>query len=392
MSIKTLAPTETASPTVQPLDKKDVRLIQRCCVCPPIAVASIAMVVALCVPWFLGTMIGDLVFFGEGDFKMFTVCLYPVLAAILTVVFAYCALASKLGLYGKHWRALADRLQVIQEGTDRAAETAGVVGLVASGSVLRGSGSEAAQALGGVATVAGAASAVALTADEMAEAAGNARAMANAYGVQIPSAKRAVLAIVIVPLLIMGVAFGARYVSAAEAIQRSQVVAAARIEVLTEAFGDAGLLVDTVGDPAVEFSDSGYTVYGYLSGESPFDDDRDVRIDLDKNGVVTEVWYNHRIDLDLSLEENLALAQQDFDTLNAPLASSGAAAETDALLSRHELSDEFCQQFLAGDVRTPIRLSERADDCDTYSAFSTDDQGDFEEYNLPEIWFSVYSR
>ncbi len=389
--------------TTEPLSKKDVRLIRRCCVYPNIATTSLYMALIIGVPFILGMMVGEFVFFGQGDlfgkddFGPCLIGLYGALAFALSLVGAYCYIVALYGMRGKRWQSLVERLQVSQDETDRTAEAAAATGLVAAGSLLRGSGNEVAQAAGGIATVAGAVDAVAVTAERMAENAGNAYAIADAYGVPIPNVKRAVVAIIAIPLLILAVAFGSWYVAATESINASRTAACGQVELLADAFEGAGISSQIVGDPAQEFRPSGYSVYGLLSGDDFdddyhrydfFDDSRYIMVELDKGGLVTEVMYNWRLDTSLSLEENLAQAEHAFAGGGVALSTSNATAKTDALLTIHDLSDEFREQFLAGDIRTEIRLSseQRYDDYEVNWCFETD------EYTQPEILLWIRAR
>ena len=94
----------------------------------------------------------------------------------------------------------------------------------------------------------------------------------------------------------------------------------------------------------------------------------------------------------MSLEENLALAQQDFSKLGEALSRSTAQAKTDALLAEHKFSEEFCQQFVAGDLYTEISLSDRTDDYCIYYFFNPEEQAVFDSSTQPEIQLSIKAR
>ena len=240
--------------------------------------------------------------------------------------------------------------------------------------------------------MAGAAATAAVAAEQLSEIGGNAEAMANAYGVPIPDTKRALLAMIVMPVLVMVTIYGARYLSATESMQKSQAAAAAQIELLTTALEDAGLASKTVGNPTEEYRDEGYAVYGFISGDYMSHDGGEVDIDLDNNGLVTDVWYSRRVDVGMSLEENLALAQRDFSKLGEALSSSKAQAKTEALLTEHEFSEEFCQQFVAGDFYTEIWLSDRTDDYYIYYFFNPEEQSISDSTTQPEIQLSIKPR
>ena len=379
-------------PNAYALSEKDARLIKRYCVCPQLGFVSLVMPFVLGALVILGEMIGDLVFYGEGDFRFLGLYAYIAFVIVFCVLFCYGALVPKFGMQGKRWTALAEQLRVQQTAEDRSAETAAALGLSAAGSLLNHSDNETAKGLGDVAAVAGAAATAAVAAEQLSEIGGNAEAMANAYGVPIPDTKRALLAMIVMPVLVMVTIYGARYLSATESMQKSQAAAAAQIELLTTALEDAGLASKTVGNPTEEYRDEGYAVYGFISGDYMSHDGGEVDIDLDNNGLVTDVWYSRRVDVGMSLEENLALAQRDFSKLGEALSSSKAQAKTEALLTEHEFSEEFCQQFVAGDFYTEIWLSDRTDDYYIYYFFNPEEQSIFDSTTQPEIKLSIKAR
>ena len=379
-------------PNAYALSEKDARLIKRYCVCPQLGFVSLVMPFVLGALVILGEMIGDLVFYGEGDFRFLGLYAYIAFVIVFCVLFCYGALVPKFGMQGKRWTALAEQLRVQQTAEDRSAETAAALGLSAAGSLLNHSDNEIAKGLGDVAAVAGAAATAAVAAEQLSEIGGNAEAMANAYGVPIPDTKRALLAMIVMPVLVMVTIYGARYLSATESMQKSQAAAAAQIELLTTALEDAGLASKTVGNPTEEYRDEGYAVYGFISGDYMSHDGGEVDIDLDNIGLVTDVWYSRRVDVGMSLEENLALAQRDFSKLGEALSSSKAQAKTEALLTEHEFSEEFCQQFVAGDFYTEIWLSDRTDDYYIYYFFNPEEQSISDSTTQPEIQLSIKPR
>ena len=379
-------------PNAYALSEKDARLIKRYCVCPQLGFVSLVMPFVLGALVILGEMIGDLVFYGEDDFRFLGLYAYIAFVIVFCVLFCYGALVPKFGMQGKRWTALAEQLRVQQTAEDRSAETAAALGLSAAGSLLNHSDNETAKGLGDVAAVAGAAATAAVAAEQLSEIGGNVEAMANAYGVPIPDTKRALLAMIVMPVLVMVTIYGARYLSATESMQKSQAAAAAQIELLTTALEDAGLASKTVGNPTEEYRDEGYAVYGFISGDYMSHDGGEVDIDLDNNGLVTDVWYSRRVDVGMSLEENLALAQRDFSKLGEALSSSKAQAKTEALLTEHEFSEEFCQQFVAGDFYTEIWLSDRTDDYYIYYFFNPEEQSIFDSTTQPEIKLSIKAR
>ena len=371
------------------LSEKDTRMIKRYCICPRLAVVALIMAFALAVPFILGEMIGDLVFYGRGDFRFIGWAVWIGLFVLYVAIFCYCALAAKFGMLGKRWKALVERLSVQQSESDYTAGAGMAVGTLAAGGIMRDSDNNVIQSAGDIATVAGAVGSAAVASKQMAAIGNKAKAVAKAYGVAIPNNKRAIIVMIVAPLLIMGAAYGVRYASAAEAMHACQTVASTQIEHTVNAFELAGLHADIGSDPAESYDDSGYWVYGYISGKYHSENGVEVRINIDNNGQVTYVNYEKMIDPEKSLEENLIQTQADFATLGEALSTADVQAKMPELLDRHTLSDDFCQQFLAGDIYTDMRTNDRANDCSIVCSFRTEEAAKFDEYTHPRIQLTI---
>ena len=92
-------------PNTYALSEKDARLIKRYCVCPQLGFVSLVMPFVLGALVILGEMIGDLVFYGEGDFRFLGLYAYIAFVIVFCVLFCYGALVPKFGMQGKRWTA-----------------------------------------------------------------------------------------------------------------------------------------------------------------------------------------------------------------------------------------------------------------------------------------------
>ena len=375
------------------LDKKDLRRIKRYCVFPTLAIVSLIMAFVLGGLLILGEMIHDLVFCGEGAFGPAAgIILFAVLAFINLAIFGSCAIATKIGMNGKQWKAIVEGLRIQQTTKNHSAEFASTIGLSATGHMMSSSDNEFTQGLGSAAELAGDIATAAVTVEALAEIGGNANAVAKAYGVKVPKIGRLLVAMIAVPIIIMLVFYIAQCVTATQIMQKNQDIAAAQISRLSEALEATGASVESIPDPSESYSDDGYSVYAYLSGEMWSADGRYVSVDFDKTGVITDVWYEECIDTDKSMSENLAQAQKDFDKLGEALSSTTVKTKTSALLTEHTLSAEFREQFLATDIYTEIWLSECTDDFYIYYFFITDEQSNYDEDTHPAIELSIKAR
>lgn len=187
---------------MQQLTEQEKKRIQRYCTYPKIAATTLVMSFVACLLMLPLQMINDIVFH-QKEFQPAGIYTAITLTAIELAIFCYCALAPRFGMQGKQWKELQNRLAVAQTNKDRSAEVASVLATQAAGRLLKNSDNDLARNLGGAAEVAGAVGAVATAADVLAETASNAEAMANACGVTIPSVKKQIIALAVVPVIVL---------------------------------------------------------------------------------------------------------------------------------------------------------------------------------------------
>ena len=188
------------------LSEKDVRMIRRYCIYPQLAMVTIIMPLVLSALFFVCEMIG-LVLHGSGEFRPMGLVVFLVLFALLLVAFCYFAIAPKMGMKGKRWKALVERLSVEQTHADYSAEMSTTAGLIVAGSILGHIDNDVSKTIGGASGLAGTAAAVSLTSKQMAEIEANARAMASVCGIDVPDIKHVIKAMIVIPILIMVVVY-----------------------------------------------------------------------------------------------------------------------------------------------------------------------------------------
>ena len=164
---------------------------------------------------------------------------------------------------GKQWKELQSRLAVAQTNKDRSAEVAGVLATQAAGRLLKNSDNDLARNLGGAAEVAGAVGAVATAADVLAETSSNAEAMANAYGVTIPSVKKQVIALAVVPAIVLLGVYIPQFVQGNNELQVRKAAAAEQLAIAQDALEPVCERV-AADDPYESYHDYGYRIIGYL--------------------------------------------------------------------------------------------------------------------------------
>lgn len=368
---------------MQQLTEQEKKRIQRYCVYPKIAAVALVMAFVACLLMLPLQMINDIAFH-QKEFQPAGIYTAIALTAIELAIFCYCALAPRFGMQGKQWKELQGRLTVAQSNKDRSAEVAGVFATQAAGRLLKDSDSDAMRNLGDAAEIAGAVGAVATAADVLAETSSNAEAMATAYGVVIPSAKKQIIALVVVPVIVLLGAYIPQFVQGSSELQARKDTVAKQLAIAQKALEPVCERI-AADDPYESYHDYGYRIIGYLRDNDLSAQTAYVYLTFDADGMLTGVDYTSQIDPEASLEDNLARAEQDIATLYAPLNGLDISAAAPGLLTPCSLSNEFKQAFLAGSLYEEISIKTEDDSIKSYYTFDTDPKDEFDEYTHPEI-------
>ena len=368
---------------MQQLTEQEKKRIQRYCVYPKIAAVALVMAFVACLLMLPLQMINDIAFH-QKEFQPAGIYTAIALTAIELAIFCYCALAPRFGMQGKQWKELQGRLTVAQSNKDRSAEVAGVFATQAAGRLLKDSDSDAMRNLGDAAEIAGAVGAVATAADVLAEISSNAEAMATAYGVVIPSAKKQIIALVVVPVIVLLGAYIPQFVQGSSELQARKDTVAKQLAIAQKALEPVCERI-AADDPYESYHDYGYRIIGYLRDNDLSAQAAYVYLTFDADGMLTGADYTSQIDPEASLEDNLARAEQDIATLYAPLNGLDISAAAPGLLTPCSLSNEFKQAFLAGSLYEEISIKTEDDSIKSYYTFDTDPKDEFDEYTHPEI-------
>ena len=375
---------------MQQLSEQEKKRIQRYCIYPKIAATALVMAFVACLLMLPLQMINDIAFH-QKEFQAAGIYTAIALTAIELAIFCYCALVPRFGMQGKQWKELQSRLAVAQTNKDRSAEVAGVLAAQAAGRLLKDSDNDVARDLGGAAEIAGAVGAVATAADVLAETSSNAEAMATAYGVAIPSAKKQIIALVVVPVIVLLGAYIPQFVQGHNELQARKAAAAEQLAIAQNALEPVCEHI-AADDPYESYHDYGYRIIGYLRDNDLSAQAAYVYLTFDADGMLTGVDYTSQIDPEASIEDNLARAEQDIATLCAPLNGLDISVATPGLLTPCSLSDEFKQAFLAGSLYEEISIKTEDDSIKSYYTFDTDPKDEFDEYTHPEISLMISAK
>ena len=367
---------------MQQLTEQEKKRIQRYCTYPKIAATALVMSFVACLLMLPLQMINDIAFH-QKEFQPAGIYAAIALTVIELAIFCYCALAPRFGMQGKQWKELQSRLAVAQTNKDRSAEVA-VLATQAAGRLLKNSDNDLARNLGGAAEIAGAVGAVATAADVLAETSSNAEAMANAYGVTIPSVKKQIMALVVVPAIVLLGVYIPQFVQGNNELQARKAAAAEQLTIAQDALEPVCERI-AADDPYESYHDYGYRIIGYLRDNDLGAQAAYVYLSFDADGMLTDVDYTSQIDPEASLADNLARVEQDIATLCAPLNGLDISVATPDLLAPCSLSDEFKQAFLGGSLYEEISIKTEDESIKSYYAFDTEPKEEFDEYTHPEI-------
>ena len=368
---------------MQQRTEQEKKRIQRYCTYPKIAAVALVMAFVACLLMLPLQMVNDIAFHQKA-FQPAGMYTAIALTVIELVIFCYCALAPRFGMQGKQWKELQGRLVVAQTNKDRSAEVAGVLTAQATGRLLKNSDKDVARNLGGAAEIAGAVGAVATAADVLAETSSNAEAMADAYGIAIPSARKQVIALVVVPVIVLLGAYIPQFIQGNNELQVRKAADAEQLAIAQDALEPMCERV-AADDPYESYHDYGYRIIGYLRDNDLGAQAAYVYLSFDADGMLTDVDYTSQIDPKASLADNLARTEQDIATLCAPLNGLDISVATPDLLAPCSLSDGFKQAFLTGSPYEEISIKTESDSIKSYYTFDTDPKEELDEYTHPEI-------
>ena len=253
-----------------------------------------------------------------------------------------------------------------------------------AGRLLKDSDNDIARNLGGAAEIAGAVGAVATAADVLAETSSNAEAMATAYGVTIPSAKKQIIALAVVPVIVLLGVYVPQFVQGNSELQARKAAAAEQLAIAQDALEPVCERI-AADDPYESYHDYGYRIIGYLRDNDLGSQAAYVYLSFDADGTLTDVDYTSQIDPEANFEDNLARVEQDIATLCAPLNGLDISVAAPGLLMPCSLSDDFKQAFLAGSLYEGISIKTEDKSIKSYYTFDTDPEDEFDEYAHPEI-------
>lgn len=370
------------------------RLIQKYYLLPKLGRKGFAIIIVLSAEWLFLNMLDDLVFHNPQPPYLAGWIAYFALVIAVTVFCCYAYLSAAYGMRKPAWKTIERKRAAAREQAKAASDEDGALrealtaaaGVAAAGRVLADGVLDAADIASASYSAAGAARYAEATAGISRDAA----RVAHDLGVELPNPKRVSALILLGVLAILALTYGVHYLGRMGAMGEDQQRAAATLSSIERTFEAEGFYV--VGASSAEEHDAdGYSIYGNLFEMG--DDGTRVGLRVDNEGVVYEVSYTLDIDPELSLEENLAKAEDDLARLQVAVAKLDVPFEQPGLAAQIALPEAFKEAFLAGTLYEDIFFNPddlgSVDGAYMWCTYDARSRENLRDGMWPSIWLSL---
>ena len=366
----------------EPLTEQQIKLLRQYCLYPVMASASLATALLIGGVWLVLVMVNDMVFYAP--FNPIGLWLYLGIVFVYMVIFVVLFLSSrKKGQSDDCYELMRMADTCLAEG-DYSAQISTMLGARAAGHLLKMSSNKGLKSAGEVAEATAAIGTLITVAQMTGRRAKQGRVVAGVLGVPVPRARRYVLPLVLIPVVLLAAVYIPHFMAAKQSTDAQRQTAAQSVYAVQQAFlqGCEEVYID---DPLEQYSRYGYSVTGYLySYES--ENKAYITVEVGNDGVLHRVSYYISVDITQEKQENLTRAQQDFATLNALLNSAGVSAVSPEILRRCDFSSVFAAQFNSGSYYEEIFFREN----DYISvSYTTDTEEEYDEYSTSYIYLSI---
>lgn len=363
-------------------NEQEKKIIKRYCLLPTLAKAFLAVALLIGIVWGFLVMINDIVF--NGDFYMLGIYTYLGIVVIYVIAFIICVYIPRLGMKKEKWQQIIEKANIEMSKKDYSSQIAAVLGAKGVSRLLSMSDNPKANQAGDVMDVLSAAGALITVTQMTNELSKNARLAAAVCGVKIPKARKYILLIVFLPIILLIAVYIPQYISSKQITDQQAEVAAKSVYALQAALEEDCDHV-SISDPKEEYRSGGYQVTGYLYDyDAPLNSY--IYITVGNDGVINEVNYCVDVDIQASKEENLERAELDILKLNVMMNDSNVKAVSYELLEEYTLPEEFKTQL----QETSYYESFLYRKSETVSVnYMTDPEDEYDEYSESNIYFSI---
>lgn len=365
------------------LDEEQKKIIKRYCIFPSLALAFLIVCMAIGLLWIILNMLGDLVF-NSTTFYDIGVWVYLGIVVIYLILFIYFFLYAKIGMRKKRWQELVKEADVKLSNKDYSKSISALLGTRAASTLLDMSDNQNLEKVSDALDVASAVGSVALVASMTKELSSNAKTVARVFDVEIPKAKKYVLSIIFIPIILLIATYIPHFVYSMENANNEALVASKSVYAIQKSF-EKDCAIVSIDDPMEKYNSHGYDVSGRL-----YDYDNEynssIYVTINNEGFIEDVTYSIDIDINKSKEYNLEKAKTDILKLNVMLNDSNVKALSSELTEEYELPEEFCEKFMEGSYYEKISYSINENvDVDYF----TETKEDYDKYSSSYIYFTI---
>lgn len=365
------------------LTEQEQKRIRRYYIYPLVATACLVVAMLIGFEWVVCCAIGDLVFHGDTLDGLGTGT-YGAIVVVYMIAFIVLLVTVRRGMKKAAWQEIVAKANLALSNKDYSDRLVTLIGAQAAGRLLGRSDNTYVQGAGNVMDAAAAVGTVITTHQMNKELSNNAKTVAAVCGVQLPKAKKYILAVVLIPVVLLAAAHIPHFVSSKQTAEAAMENASQTVCALQDAF-EKGCVRISADDPKEKYSSNGYNFRAHLY---EFDAPRDasVAVTVKNDGMIYEVYYSLDVDIHDTKENNLKNMQEDMRKLNAMLLSADVPAKFPRLLEQHTLPPEFLDAFAQGSYYEGIRRT--VDDCVNVS-FVTDSEEEYDKYSSSYVYLSV---
>lgn len=365
------------------LTEKEKKQIQRYYVYPTVVIAAIAIDLLIGFFWAFLVMLDDMAF-NSASLYMPGLVVYLGIVAIYLVIIIVLFVKVRSVWKKQSWIRLKSRAGLLTAGYEDPERLRQIHGMNSAGNVLGRFEDTPFERAGEAMQVAAAAQTVAMVNKTMRGAKEDALRMAEIYRIKVPSAKKYVWLMVLVPILLLTAVYIPEFAASRRMADQEREKAAAVVYEVRAALenGCANVIID---DPLEDYRSYGYQVIGVLNDREDKDQSY-ISLNIGNDGLISEVNYVLTIDIQDTKEANLERTQQNAAKLHGLLVDSGADAKEAGLLELPELPAAFIDQFMSGSYYDGINIHDENANCS--AAYSTDP----EDVNNEHDSFYFYLR
>ena len=366
------------------LTEKEKKLIQRYYVYPTIVIAAIAIDLLIGFFWAFLVMLDDMAF-NSTFLYMPGLIVYLGIVAIYLVIIIVLFVKVRSVWKKESWIRLKSRAGLLTMGYEDSERLRQIHGMNSAGNVLGRFENTPLKQAGDAMQAAAAVQTVAMVNKKMRGAKEDALKMAEIYRMKLPSAKKYMWLMILVPILLLTAIYIPEFAASKRMADQERERAAAVVYEVRDALekGCARVLID---DPAEEYQSFDYQVIAHLN-ETDDKDQSYISLNIGNDGLISEVNYVLTIDIQDTKEANLERTQQNAAEFHGMLVDSGVEAKEAILLELPELPAAFIDQFTSGSYYDGINIHDENANCS--AVYSTDSEDVNNEYNSFYFYLSM---